>query len=237
MSDASVWAPGSSIVNIDAESTNVSQVFTSLLGQTVYTLTVFTYTLGTSSVAVYRNGQRLVRGVDWQETTVSSITLLLSPAAGETIEVVAVIGSASESAHYADLSEQAAATYAANALASQQAAAASEALGAGYAVQASAAIAANVSAQAAASTATTKATEAATSASTSTTAAATASAQSSAAISAANAAALSQANAAAVLGLGIGTSYVDALGHLIMTYVAPVTALEINTGGHLVITF
>lgn len=91
---ASVWKPDSEVVNVDAESSNLSEVFTATAYQTVFTLTQFTYVLATSSLAVYRNGQRLIRGTDWTETTTSSFTLLAPVAAGETIEAVAIISSA-----------------------------------------------------------------------------------------------------------------------------------------------
>lgn len=108
MADASIWNPGAGTVNIDAESTNASEVFTSAAAQTLYTLTTFTYTVGTSSLAIYRNGQRLVISVDWEETSSTSFTLLVTVAAGETIEAVSVIGSASESAAAAAASAAAA---------------------------------------------------------------------------------------------------------------------------------
>ena len=57
---ASIWAPGSEVVNIDAESTLLSQVFTATEGQVVFTLTQFSYTPSSSSLAVFRNGQKLV---------------------------------------------------------------------------------------------------------------------------------------------------------------------------------
>lgn len=48
--------------------------------------------------------------------------------------------------------------------------------------------------------------------------------------------AFAQANA--LLGLGIGTSYVDSSGHLIMGYnETTVTDLEINSSGHLILSY
>lgn len=96
---ASVWEPGANLVVVDAESTNLSQVFIATLAQTGFTLTDFSYTVSTGSIAVYRGGQRLILGTDWSETSSTSITLLgISLEAGEVIEVVAVLGSASVSA-------------------------------------------------------------------------------------------------------------------------------------------
>ena len=92
---ASIWAPGSDTVSIDAESTNKSQVFIATNAQILFTLTQFTYIPGSESIAVFRNGQRLIPGVDWSETSSASISLLVSVVAGEVIEVVAVIGATS----------------------------------------------------------------------------------------------------------------------------------------------
>lgn len=93
---ANVWEPGSNLVTIDAESTNQSQVFTATESQVLFTLTLFSYAVGTGSIAVYRNGQRLIKDVDWTETSSTSVSLVgIALAAGEVIEVVAVIGAAS----------------------------------------------------------------------------------------------------------------------------------------------
>jgi hypothetical protein len=96
---ANIWAPGSNFINVDAQSTNVFEAFIATAGQTLYVLSKFTYTPNTASIAVYRNGQRLLLGVDFEETSSTRITLTgISPALGEQIVVYAVIGSASESA-------------------------------------------------------------------------------------------------------------------------------------------
>lgn len=100
---ASIWAPGSELVVVDAESTNLSQVFTASAGQTVFTITEYSYTPNTGSIAVYRGGQKLVLGIDYTETSTNTVTLTgISPAAGETIEIVAIIGSASSFAGQAE---------------------------------------------------------------------------------------------------------------------------------------
>ena len=118
---ASVWEPGSELVTIDAESTNLSQVFTATDSQVIFNLTLFSYAVGTGSLAVYRGGQRLILGTDWSETSSTSISLTgFTIAAGEIIEVVAVIGAASA----ASIVAQAAAV---TAVAAQAAAAASAA--------------------------------------------------------------------------------------------------------------
>lgn len=128
---ANIWAPGSNVVNVDAESTNISQVFTATGGQTLFTLTEFTYTVGTGSIAVYRGGQRLIQDIDWSETSSTAITITgITLAAGEVIEVVAVLGAAS-SASIAAQAAQAAAEAAAAAAAASAATAAGAAEEAG----------------------------------------------------------------------------------------------------------
>ena len=111
---ASIWAPGETIdVNVNAESTNLEQPFTTTLGQSIYNLTSFTYVPNSNSLAIYRNGQRLVKGVDWNEDS-SGTLFTLVPAvastiiAGESVVAVAVIGSTSANATAAANSAQAA---------------------------------------------------------------------------------------------------------------------------------
>ena len=106
---ANIWAPGSEIINIDAQQTNILQAFVATDGQTIFDLTAFTYTPNAGSIAVYRNGQRLESGLDFSESTSSRITILLSLAAGERITAYGVIGSASENALAAAASAEAAA--------------------------------------------------------------------------------------------------------------------------------
>lgn len=107
---ASIWAPGTTVLNIDAETSNLSEVFTASNGQTVFNLTIFTYTPGTESIAVYRNGQRLIKTVDWSETDLDTVTLSVTPAliAGEKIEVVAVLGATSANVVLAEAAKDAA---------------------------------------------------------------------------------------------------------------------------------
>lgn len=119
---ASVWEPGANLVTIDAESTNLSQVFIATESQVIFNLTSFSYAVGTGSLAVYRGGQRLILGTDWSETSSTSISLTgFTISAGEIIEVVAVIGAASA----ASITAQAAAVTAGVAQVAAEAAAAS----------------------------------------------------------------------------------------------------------------
>lgn len=116
---ASVWEPGSELVTIDAESTNLSQVFTATDSQVIFNLTLFSYAVGTGSLAVYRGGQRLILGTDWSETSSTSISLTgFTVAAGEIIEVVAVIGAASAASITAQAAADAAESSASEAAAS-----------------------------------------------------------------------------------------------------------------------
>lgn len=104
---ANIWEPGQGPFLVDAENSNRSQVFTAGSGQTLFTLTSFVYTLNTGSIAVYRNGQRLVKDTDWYEDTVSTFTL--NPAsvqAGDVIECVSFITLGAE--RYAEIAQNAA---------------------------------------------------------------------------------------------------------------------------------
>jgi len=118
---ASIWTPDTGTLTINSESSNLSQVFVASENQTLFLITVFEYVLDSDSVAVYRNGQRLIKDSDWEETTSTSITLLTSVAAGELIEVVAVLGASAANSILAQESADAAAAsavLAANAAAS-----------------------------------------------------------------------------------------------------------------------
>jgi hypothetical protein len=116
---ASVWNPNGSLV-VDAESSNQSQAFTvNSDGQVTFTLTSFTYVPGSNSIACYRNGQRVIKDVDWAENSDGVTVNYLSSAlkVGEIIEVVAVLGATSANVIAAQASASAAA------LSAQQAAA------------------------------------------------------------------------------------------------------------------
>lgn len=71
---ASLFGGGSSI-NVNATGTLVPQQFTPTDGQTVFTLTSFTYTINTNSLLVFINGTLQVPGTDYTETSSSSFTL------------------------------------------------------------------------------------------------------------------------------------------------------------------
>jgi hypothetical protein len=54
----------------------------------VFTFTGITYTVGSNNLYVFRNGQKLGKGVDYTETSTSSITLLFTPNANDRFEFV-----------------------------------------------------------------------------------------------------------------------------------------------------
>lgn len=59
-----------------------SEVITASAQQTVFTLTTITYAPGTDNLAVYRNGLRLLVGLDYVETNSTTVTLTRGVAAG-----------------------------------------------------------------------------------------------------------------------------------------------------------
>lgn len=64
-----------------------TQAITATAGQTVFGLST-SYTPGNNSLAVYRNGLRLVAGVNYTETTSTSITLSIGATAGDVLQFV-----------------------------------------------------------------------------------------------------------------------------------------------------
>lgn len=91
---ANVWQPGNEVINVDAESTNLSQVFVATENQVDFILTDFSYTPNTGSITVHRNGQKLIKGTDYTEATTTKVTLTgISLAVGEVVEITGIIGS------------------------------------------------------------------------------------------------------------------------------------------------
>lgn len=88
MANPNIWAPGTSI---DANSSVKSQAFTATASQSVFTLTSFTYEIGTGSLYVYVSGLMQRPGVDFFETASNTFTLSKSVAAGTIVLAVAMV--------------------------------------------------------------------------------------------------------------------------------------------------
>lgn len=82
MANPSIWTPGEAI---SANDSRKHQWFTAAAGQTEFTLTNFTYEIGTGSLAITVSGVEQRPGVDFTETSSNSFTLT-SP-----IEVVGTV--------------------------------------------------------------------------------------------------------------------------------------------------
>lgn len=84
-------------------------------GQTLFTLSNFSYVLGTQSLWVFINGQKAVVGVDYNETTTGSFTWTYPLTALDTIEAIGVaLASITADVASATAAAQASATSAAN---------------------------------------------------------------------------------------------------------------------------
>lgn len=122
-----IWQPGSALVNATETNTTEEHIVASS-GQTDFILLVNAYSVGTNGIAVYRNGQRLVSGVDYTETNTTTITLTsnLPVVTGELFTlVVSIITSSVTLAQAAATSATASATSAASSAANAAASAAS----------------------------------------------------------------------------------------------------------------
>ena len=73
---------------------NFEQEFTATAAQTLFTLTLFTYPVGSNAIVVFMNGLRLQRSVDYIETSASSFTLTSPAAEGD---LLVAFGSIAES--------------------------------------------------------------------------------------------------------------------------------------------
>lgn len=78
----------STAVNVNVNGSLIPKSFTATTGQTLFTLTGFTYTLNTSSLLVFINGQKQVVGRDFTETSSSSFTLLEGCVEGDYVDVL-----------------------------------------------------------------------------------------------------------------------------------------------------
>ena len=87
---ASIWNPGSLTQEATGNGT-VTQMFILTSGQTLVSLTTYTYTPGASTIKVFLNGVLQVIGQDYIETSNSSITLINPATAGDTLECLGIV--------------------------------------------------------------------------------------------------------------------------------------------------
>ena len=66
----------------------VPQTFSPTNGQTVFTITAFTYTPNSNTLLVFINGQKQIVGVDYTETSSSKFTLVSGVTSDDVVEVV-----------------------------------------------------------------------------------------------------------------------------------------------------
>ena len=88
---ASVWAPGTPD-EVNPSTAVKIQSFTATLGQTLFTLTAFSYQTAVSALLIFKNGEYLTSGVDYSETSSSSITLVNAANDGDSIVILGFVG-------------------------------------------------------------------------------------------------------------------------------------------------
>lgn len=76
------------IIDANVNGTLVPQAFTATAGQTVFTITNFIYTLGTNSILVFQNGEKLNLPAGYLEVSTTSFELVTPATAGDLIEVI-----------------------------------------------------------------------------------------------------------------------------------------------------
>lgn len=142
---ASIWDGSSTIVSTaNADNVYKSQKFTATAGQTLFTLTSFAYQINTSSVEVFINGAaQFGSGVDFTETSNTSITLTEAAEAGDVVFIRGFVGGTNAAAAADSAAQAASSAVTASAAATTASTAATNA-------SASATAAANSAAQAAA---------------------------------------------------------------------------------------
>lgn len=86
---ASIWNPTQTFIpDVDAQLSVAYDKVIATGGQTLIPIANFAYTLGTNSVMVLQNGDLLVPGIDFTETSTSSITLTVPATVGDKISLI-----------------------------------------------------------------------------------------------------------------------------------------------------
>jgi hypothetical protein len=92
MGQANVWEPRT-VLQTSANTKELIQDYTAVGAETEFTITDFAYILGTGGLVIFKNGVRLIKGIEWKESTETSFTLLsVSVIAGDVISAVAFVG-------------------------------------------------------------------------------------------------------------------------------------------------
>ena len=85
---ASIFGGNGGAVEVSAAGSIVPESFVATGGQTAFTLTKFIYTLNSSSLLVFVNGQLQTSGRDFTETSISTFALAEGCAAGDNVDVI-----------------------------------------------------------------------------------------------------------------------------------------------------
>lgn len=92
MSTASIWDPAQTFIpTVNANLSVVPEKFVATPGQAVFNITNFVYTLGTNSLLLFKDGDLLVNGVDYAETSAASFTLTVPCTGGEKIAAIGFV--------------------------------------------------------------------------------------------------------------------------------------------------
>lgn len=83
---ASIWFPG---YVVSTTGKFVQQVFTATAGQTSFSITNFTYTVGTGMLQIFINGQKQ-EATDFNETSPNTFSLVEACDGGESVTAVII---------------------------------------------------------------------------------------------------------------------------------------------------
>jgi len=89
--EASIWNPRA-LLALSADTKTISEKITAAGGQALFTITTFTYVVGTGALEVHKNGLLLTKGTDWVEQTSSSFFLATPALQGDVIVVTGFAG-------------------------------------------------------------------------------------------------------------------------------------------------
>ena len=94
--EASIWTPRTTLA-LSATTKRIEEGFTATAGQTLFTITSFSYALSTGALQVFKKSsgsglQYMEEGVDWAEGTTTTFSLVVPAAAGDRVVVIGYSG-------------------------------------------------------------------------------------------------------------------------------------------------
>lgn len=91
MGEANIWQPRT-LLDLSADTKRITEKFTAVASQTLFTLADFTYVVGTGALQIFKNGVYMVPNVDFVEGTTSTFSLIVGASAADVVVAVGYAG-------------------------------------------------------------------------------------------------------------------------------------------------